>query len=86
MSGSPRRRIWRWAVAVWAVAVVGGGLLTLLLQDSTEPSPPAGWVEAGTTGPPPEGWQTECPRPTPDSSDGPATILCVVSTARVGAP
>lgn len=35
-----RRRLWRWAVIVWAVAVVVGGGLTLWLQDSAEPPEP----------------------------------------------
>ncbi|MEV1078830.1 hypothetical protein AB0I98_11345 [Streptomyces sp. NPDC050211] len=40
-----RRRLWRWAVTVWAVAVVVGGGLTLWLQDSAEPPEPYGWEE-----------------------------------------
>jgi hypothetical protein len=69
-------------VAVWAVAVVGGGLLTLWLRDSAEPPPPAGWVESSPSPSLPEGWETRCPRPTADTDDGPVTTLCVISTAR----
>lgn len=33
--------MWRWAVLVWAIAVAVGGGLTLWLQDSMQPRPPA---------------------------------------------
>ncbi|MCX5061335.1 hypothetical protein OOK12_30720 [Streptomyces sp. NBC_00452] len=39
--GGTRRRMWRWAVLVWATAVAVGGGLTLWLQDSMQPRPPA---------------------------------------------
>jgi hypothetical protein len=83
VSGLPRRRrIWRWAVAVWAVAVVAGGLLTLWLRDSAEPPPPVGRQESSPTPSLPEGWETRCPRPTAGTDDGPAAILCAFSTIR----
>ncbi|MFI6489973.1 hypothetical protein [Streptomyces sp. NPDC050564] len=40
-----RRRVWRWAAAVWTVAVVVGGGLTLWLQDSAEPQGPRVWEQ-----------------------------------------
>lgn len=39
-----RRRLWRWTVIAWAVAVVAGGGLTLALQDSAAP-PRHRWEE-----------------------------------------
>ncbi|MFI8167035.1 hypothetical protein ACIGAN_11810 [Streptomyces sp. NPDC085931] len=40
MTGERRRRVWRWAVTVWALVVVVAGGLTLWAQDSTEPQGP----------------------------------------------
>ncbi|MEV5435402.1 hypothetical protein AB0K80_05125 [Streptomyces sp. NPDC052682] len=37
MVGDRRRRVWRWAVGVWAALVVVAGGLTLWLQDEAEP-------------------------------------------------
>ena len=80
MSGLPRRRVWRWAVAVWAVAVAVGGLLTLWLQDSTEPRPPARWENADPSPSPSAGRyeSTECPIPTPTPTDEPFYFACAV--------
>lgn len=43
MTGEWRRRVWRWAVIVWALLVVVAGGLTLWAQDSTEPQGPYVW-------------------------------------------
>ncbi|WP_037846555.1 hypothetical protein [Streptomyces sp. NRRL S-474] len=40
MTGEQRRRVWRWAVIVWALVVVVAGGLTLWVQDSMEPQGP----------------------------------------------
>ncbi|MGI5457924.1 hypothetical protein ACQEWB_33065 [Streptomyces sp. CA-249302] len=80
MSGLPRRRVWRWAVTVWAVGVVAGGLLTLWLQDSAAPPPPAGWERAHPSLSPPRGPYRATACPTPTAPNAPAQILCVVST------
>lgn len=74
-----RRRLWRWAVVVWAVLVVVAGGLTLWLRDSVEPPGPYSWQEASPTPSLPEGWESACPRPTPDE-DGSAQSLCFVRT------
>jgi hypothetical protein len=68
MTGERPRRVWRWAVMVWLVAVVLGGGLTLWLQDSTRPPGPYSWQRAEPTATPsvPEGWETRCPSPTTD--------------------
>ncbi|MFJ9901588.1 hypothetical protein ACIRVK_01555 [Streptomyces sp. NPDC101152] len=79
MSGLARRKAWRWAVAVWLVAVVVGGGLTLWLQDSAEPPPAARWEQSSPTQSPPEGWQSQCPTLTPDA-DGHAAVLCFIRT------
>lgn len=52
-----RRRLWRWAVVVWAVAVTVAGGATLWLQDSRPPG------EDGKT----YRWREFEPRPTHDS-------------------
>ncbi|MFJ8784025.1 hypothetical protein [Streptomyces sp. NPDC102476] len=62
MSG--RRRVWQWAVAVWAALVVVAGVLTLWLQDSAEPPGPYSWEENSQTPALPEGWHSLCPSPT----------------------
>ncbi|GGY46746.1 hypothetical protein [Streptomyces djakartensis] len=46
MTGERRRRVWRWAVIVWAAAVAVAGGLTLWMQDSTEPGGPYRWEQA----------------------------------------
>lgn len=64
-TGERRRRVWRWAVVVWALAVAVAGCLTLWMQDSTDPGGPYVWEQADpdeTFDPPP------CP--TPDTEDG----------------
>ncbi|MEU7060442.1 hypothetical protein [Streptomyces sp. NPDC046197] len=41
-----RKRVWRWAVAGWVLAVTVGGGLTLWLQDDTHPPEPHVWQNA----------------------------------------
>lgn len=43
-----RRRLWRWAVAVWLVAMAVAGGLTLWWQDSAEPQR-YGWEDSAPT-------------------------------------
>lgn len=45
MAGERRRRIWRRAVIVWALAVAVAGGLTLWMRDSTEPQAPYVWEQ-----------------------------------------
>ncbi|MEV6016001.1 MULTISPECIES: hypothetical protein [unclassified Streptomyces] len=72
-----RRRAWRRIVVVWAVAVTGGGVLTLWLQASAEPPPPTGrytYEQGGREAPsPPSGPPTP---PCPSSPEG-GPVLCV---------
>ncbi|MFF4041701.1 hypothetical protein [Streptomyces sp. NPDC001816] len=63
-----RRRLWRWAVCAWAVAVVAGGGLTLWLQDSVRPQGPYGW-ESGD-GPTPRNPYGGTPRPLQGTTGG----------------
>ncbi|MFF4501892.1 hypothetical protein [Streptomyces sp. NPDC001401] len=72
--GEVGRRAWRWAVAVWAIAAAVGGGLTLWLQDSTEPRPPARWERADPSEEPaaPLLNATECPH-----DDGATAVACV---------
>ncbi|KUN56227.1 hypothetical protein AQJ43_01035 [Streptomyces avermitilis] len=72
-----RRRVWRWAIGVWAAAVLVGGGLTLWLQDSTEPPPPTGWEPAPA---PLLSADVRDHPPCPGASDGQA-VLCVYATA-----
>ncbi len=79
MAVTGRRRLWRWALAAWAVAVAVAGGLTLWLQDSAEQPGPYGWEEATPT---PSlsatvDWRTLCPSATP-AQDG--SVLCFVRT------
>ena len=67
MSG--RRRVWTWAVAVWAALAVAAGGLTLWLQDSAEPTGPYTWQESSPNRTLPEGWRSQCPSPTADLAD-----------------
>ncbi|MDN0195688.1 hypothetical protein [Streptomyces sp. S.PNR 29] len=85
MTGERRRRVWRWAVAVWAVAVIVGGGFTLWLQDSVKPPGPYRWEQAEATSTPslPEGWETQCPTPSAGADeDGPVAIACLIVTTR----
>ncbi|WP_328501666.1 hypothetical protein OG828_17445 [Streptomyces sp. NBC_00457] len=76
-----RRRLWRWAVTVWAVAVVVGGGLTLWLQDSAEPPEPYGWEETASPTPSlPEDFESLCPSLTSHPDD--EVILCAYATMR----
>lgn len=81
-AGERRRRMWRWAVVVWVVAVAVGGGLTLWLQDAAEPTAPySGEREEPSPRPSlPEEWGTLCPSPTPDEN-GRSVVLCAISTA-----
>jgi hypothetical protein len=78
MAGEGRRRIWRWAVAVWAVMVAVAGRLTLWPQDSAQPRGPYSWDSTANPSLP-EGWQTLRPSPTAGEADGSVVRLCVVS-------
>ncbi|MFF2366369.1 MULTISPECIES: hypothetical protein [unclassified Streptomyces] len=71
-----RRRVWRRILVVWAVAVIGGGVLTLRLQASAEPPPPTGWYNSEHGGP--EAPASPTP-PCPSAGDGRA-VLCVYAT------
>jgi hypothetical protein len=65
--------VWRWAALVWAIAVAVGGGLTLWLQDSTEPPPPARWESAHPSEPAaPLLKATVCPH-----DDGATAVACV---------
>ena len=74
--------MWRRVLVVWAVAVVGGGVLTLWLRASAEPPPPTGWYNYEQDGheapgpPPSSGPSTP---PCPGAGDGKA-VLCIYAT------
>ncbi|WP_244204457.1 hypothetical protein [Streptomyces africanus] len=68
MTGERRRRVWRWAVIVWVLAVAVAGGLTLWLQDSTQPRGPYVWEQTN-----PDETPDLPPCPTPE--DGGA-VLC----------
>ncbi|MET7855328.1 hypothetical protein ABZT48_46050 [Streptomyces avermitilis] len=72
-----RRRVLRWAVGVWAVAVLVAGGLTLWLQDSTEPPPSTGWEPAPA---PLLSADVRDRLPCPSASDGQA-VACAYATA-----
>ena len=78
--GTRRRRVWRWAVLVWALTVTVGGGLTLWLQDSGEPQYGRQREDHDVTPSLPEGWRSQCPSPSPTSEDGAAQILCFIRT------
>ncbi|MFE0510279.1 hypothetical protein [Streptomyces sp. NPDC058964] len=83
--GDRRRRLWRWAVVVWAVAVGAGGGLTLWLQGSTQPRGPYGWEETHDSPAPLLGQDvdgTACPSAFASRSGGPVLAVCVHSTVR----
>jgi len=81
--------VWRWALAVWTVAVVVGGGLTLWLQDSAEPPPPTGWYEdqrdtgedTGESPAPLLSFEETVP-PCPDEGNGPVAVACAYVRAR----
>ncbi|MFL4906970.1 hypothetical protein ACJ6WF_28180 [Streptomyces sp. MMS24-I2-30] len=63
-----RRRAWRFAMVLWALAVAGGGGLTLWLQAGTGPREPYVWERTRTTPAPPpvaDGDDGGCPRRPP---------------------
>ncbi|MFF5977269.1 hypothetical protein ACFY78_00305 [Streptomyces olindensis] len=68
MTGERRRRLWRRAVIVWAVAVAVAGGLTLWMQDSTEPRGPYVWERTD-----PDETPDLPPCPTPE---GVGAVLC----------
>ncbi|MFD5519943.1 hypothetical protein [Streptomyces sp. NPDC127066] len=76
-----RRRVWRRILVVWAVAVIGGGVLTLRLQASAEPPPPTGWYtyEHGGQAPEPSLSAVSPTLPCPSAGDGRA-VLCIYAT------
>jgi hypothetical protein len=78
---SGRRRLGRWALAMWAALVVVAGGLTLWLQDSAEPPGPYGWQESSPTPVLPEGWHSLCPSPTADPEAGPTVVACAFISA-----
>ncbi|MFJ3302989.1 hypothetical protein ACIPSA_07705 [Streptomyces sp. NPDC086549] len=83
--GGSRRRAWRWAVVVWAVAVGVGGGLTLWLQDSTEPRGPYSWQENHDSPAPLFGQDVDdsgCPPSATPRSDAPVLIVCAHSAMR----
>ncbi|MET7693346.1 hypothetical protein ABZT06_36200 [Streptomyces sp. NPDC005483] len=80
MEVSGRRRVWVWAVAVWAALVVVAGGLTLWLQDSAEPQGPYSWEESSPSSGLPEGWETMCPTPSADSRGRRALVACAFSS------
>lgn len=61
-----RRRLWRWALLVWAVLVVVAGGLTLWLQDSAEPPGPYVWEQSSPTPGLTEEGASTCPTPSED--------------------
>jgi hypothetical protein len=75
-----RGRPWRWAVTVWAVAVVVGGGLTLWLQDSAEPPEPSGQGETANPAPLLR-LDVESLCPTLTSRPG-ETVVCAYATIR----
>ena len=76
MSG--RRRVWAWAVAVWAALVVVAGGLTLWLQDAAEPPGPSRWERSSPTPELPEGWESACPSPTTDPDGDRLVVACAI--------
>lgn len=92
-----RRRLWRWVLCAWAVAVVAGGGLTLWLQDSARPQGPYGWENGdgatprnaygSTPGPlhTSGGNDDACPagpEPGPTQRAGRSAVLCLYATTR----
>ncbi|MFI9614616.1 hypothetical protein ACIHCM_23615 [Streptomyces sp. NPDC052023] len=79
-AGDGRRRVWRWAVLVWAVAVAAGGALTVWLQESAEPPGPYRWEEATPTPLSRQDGETHCPEASapPRTGDGSYGLFCVV--------
>ena len=75
-----RRRLWRWALLVWAALVVVGGGLTLWLQDSAEPPGPYSWEESSPTPELPDGWETMCPTPSVDPEGTRRLVVCAFSS------
>ncbi|MEV0173303.1 hypothetical protein AB0I00_19580 [Streptomyces sp. NPDC050803] len=75
------RRWWRWAVAVWAVAVTVGGGLTLWLDDTGEPREPRGRQPATY---PSVDADSDCPGPgiTPSPRSDGTVVLCDYSMSR----
>ncbi|WP_371669183.1 hypothetical protein OG985_16865 [Streptomyces sp. NBC_00289] len=88
--GERRRRMWRWALVVWAVTVAVGGGLTLWLQDSTEPPPATGRHGRQETADPAAPLlrldvdDSECPGPgvSPEPREEPNAVLCAYATLR----
>jgi hypothetical protein len=76
--------VWRWGVGIWTAVVIVGGGLTLWLQDTAGPPPPAGWERTGRGPTPglPKGWETSCPVPKlpPGIEDGVVATTCLVTT------
>lgn len=71
-----RRRLWRWAVAIWLILVTAAGGMTLWWRDSAEPQP-YGREEPGPTPSLPEGWESACAAATPDEN---GRTLCFIRT------
>ncbi|MDQ0751234.1 hypothetical protein QF034_005465 [Streptomyces africanus] len=72
MTGERRRRVWRWVVIVWVLAVAVAGGLTLWLRDSTEPQGPYVWENTK-----PDETPDLPPCPTPDRAGLPVACAYV---------
>jgi hypothetical protein len=74
--------VWRRLLVLWAVAVAGGGILTLWLQASAQPPPPTGWYTSeqdGRDGPAPLISAQVSDLPCPEAERG-GPVLCMVAT------
>ena len=77
-----RRRVWCWALAVWAVLVGVAGGLTLWLRDSAEPAGRPQWQLSSPTSSLPDGWRSACDDAGPDEQGRSA---CLTVTSRQAA-
>ncbi|MFF3499152.1 hypothetical protein [Streptomyces sp. NPDC003247] len=78
-----RRRLWRWAVVVWAVtAAVGGGLTLWLQDDAAAPTGPTGWQRAGVPTPLLGSEVTDSPCRPYGSIPPDTTVLCAYAETR----
>ena len=81
MTGLPRRRVWRRMLLAWALVVVLGGGLTLLLRDAAESASQVGPEESSPSPSLPEGWESLCPQATAAADgDGGSDVLCFIRT------
>jgi hypothetical protein len=82
MTGERRRKVWRWAVTVWALAVAVGGGLTLWLQDAAEPDGPYGWEVTQSPEPLPDGRELASLCPSDGVADDGTLVVCAYATIR----